>query len=298
MRRRVRPHLLVLLWIWAALVFVVLDLFLNVPEFDGIRPRAPLYRAMRMTAHELVNEPYLEDAPAITAPSLGSALLATERATFEGLRERGWGEGEDPRVRIKALRLLAERFPGEARPALLRVVRDDSDSPKVRAEAARFLGRTGPGALTDLEVLAQARETSDGALRGMGDLGTAAAAEALLRWAKTRPVAREALARVANPDAVPVLAQAAQDRQVDAQTRGAACRALGRTKAPDATAVLVALLETRGEPPAVRAAAAEALGRQGRREAAKAVARARNDPARTVAAAALRASQRIEGLAE
>lgn len=58
--RRVRPLLLVLLWIWAGCVALVLDLFLNVDEFDAIRPRAPLYRAMRTVAHEMVGEPLLD----------------------------------------------------------------------------------------------------------------------------------------------------------------------------------------------------------------------------------------------
>ena len=35
-RRGVRPLLLILLWVWAALVFVVVDLFLNVEEFDRV----------------------------------------------------------------------------------------------------------------------------------------------------------------------------------------------------------------------------------------------------------------------
>ena len=54
-KRRVRPLLLALLWIWAACVFLVLDLFHNVPEFDGIRPRARVYRAMRHVGHRMVS---------------------------------------------------------------------------------------------------------------------------------------------------------------------------------------------------------------------------------------------------
>lgn len=61
---RVRWTLLVLLWVWAACIALVLDLFLNVNEFDGIRPRAPLYRAMRTVAHEMVGEPYRDDPDA------------------------------------------------------------------------------------------------------------------------------------------------------------------------------------------------------------------------------------------
>ena len=54
--RRIRPMLLVLLWVWAGCVFLTLDLFLNVREFDAIRPRASLYRGMRSVGHELVGE--------------------------------------------------------------------------------------------------------------------------------------------------------------------------------------------------------------------------------------------------
>ena len=54
---RVRWTLLVLVCIWALCNFMVIDLFLNVPEFDGIRPRAKLYRAMRYAGHEMVGEP-------------------------------------------------------------------------------------------------------------------------------------------------------------------------------------------------------------------------------------------------
>jgi len=60
-RSGVRLVLLLLLWAWAALVFVVIDLFYDVPEFDRIRPRAELYRAMRYVAHEMVERPYTED---------------------------------------------------------------------------------------------------------------------------------------------------------------------------------------------------------------------------------------------
>ena len=60
-KRRVRPLLLILLLVWAVLVFMVIDLFLNVGEFDGVRPRARLYRGMRKAAHEMVGEPHAED---------------------------------------------------------------------------------------------------------------------------------------------------------------------------------------------------------------------------------------------
>jgi hypothetical protein len=55
--RRVGVRLLLLLWLWAALMFTVVDLFLNVPAFDKVRPRAVYYRAARVVAHDLVGEP-------------------------------------------------------------------------------------------------------------------------------------------------------------------------------------------------------------------------------------------------
>ncbi|MHC4959565.1 MAG: hypothetical protein ACYTGN_14455 [Planctomycetota bacterium] len=59
-RPRVRFGLLLLLWVWAGCVFLTLDLFLNIEEFGGVRPRARLYRGMRVAAHRMVGEPYLE----------------------------------------------------------------------------------------------------------------------------------------------------------------------------------------------------------------------------------------------
>jgi hypothetical protein len=60
-RSRFRGVTLVLLWVWAILVFVVIDLFFNVEEFDAVRPRNSQYRAIRYVAHQLVGERYPED---------------------------------------------------------------------------------------------------------------------------------------------------------------------------------------------------------------------------------------------
>ena len=65
--RRVRPLLLGLLWAWALCVFLILDLFLNVEEFDAVRPRARLYRATRFVAHKMVGEPYDDGEFALVA---------------------------------------------------------------------------------------------------------------------------------------------------------------------------------------------------------------------------------------
>ena len=91
-RPRVRLTLLVLLWIWAACIFLTLDLFLNVSEFDAVRPRAEIYRAMRYTAHAMVGEPYQEDDfAAAYHPSAGldvSSVLEVELARLTQHRYR------------------------------------------------------------------------------------------------------------------------------------------------------------------------------------------------------------------
>ena len=57
-KKRVRWTLLVLLWAWALVMFLVIDLFLDVDEFDGVRPNSSLYRGMRRVAHRMVGTPY------------------------------------------------------------------------------------------------------------------------------------------------------------------------------------------------------------------------------------------------
>lgn len=83
-----RPLLLVLLLVWALTVFVTVDLFLNVPEFDKVRPRAALYRGMRIAGHEMVGEPYWEDyslpETRREAPSHRQAPTPTTRGGDEG----------------------------------------------------------------------------------------------------------------------------------------------------------------------------------------------------------------------
>lgn len=78
-RPRVRATLLVLLWFWAATMFLVVDLFFNVPEFDRVRPRAPLYRAAREVAHEMVGEP-IRGEGALAPARAGPGAPATARA--------------------------------------------------------------------------------------------------------------------------------------------------------------------------------------------------------------------------
>jgi len=68
LRKRIRPVLLVLLWVWALCIFLVVDLFFNVNEFDAVRPRSSLYTGTRLAAHKLVGEPIAEPG-AMPAPS-------------------------------------------------------------------------------------------------------------------------------------------------------------------------------------------------------------------------------------
>ena len=75
-KKRTRPTLLVLLWIWAASVFLILDLFLNISEFDRHRPRAPIYRGMRSAAHKMVGEPYYDSSQSVAARQSGGARVA------------------------------------------------------------------------------------------------------------------------------------------------------------------------------------------------------------------------------
>ena len=70
-KRKVRWPLLVLLWAWAGCVFVVIDLFWTVPEFDRVRPRASLYRGMRVVAHRMVGE----SLPAESATSVKTDMM-------------------------------------------------------------------------------------------------------------------------------------------------------------------------------------------------------------------------------
>jgi hypothetical protein len=170
--RRVRPLLLVLLWIWAGCIALVLDLFLNVAEFDGVRPRAPLYQAMRWAAHEMVGEPLLDEAAtARSSPRPGTASarvaelaprgdpLAPARAgsrhaggrpdlaTPQGRKLRddlvaAAGSAQDPARRQAAVRSLARMFGPEAGDALHAVAEDPAQAPEVRDLAERLLGQT------------------------------------------------------------------------------------------------------------------------------------------------------------
>jgi hypothetical protein len=168
---RVRWQLLVLLWVWAACVALVLDLFLNVDEFDGVRPRAPLYRAMRVVAHEMVGErirdaddagrpaPGLRRGQAsrepVRAPGLAMGLmlpssrhrsgipdLQTPQGArlYDGLR-RAATTAPDRAKQQGALRSLATMFGAAARPALLEIASEMAQPTEARDLARELADR-------------------------------------------------------------------------------------------------------------------------------------------------------------
>jgi len=318
-RPRVRGVLLLLLWAWAATIFMVVDLFLNVAEFDSIRPRSSLYEGMRIAAHEMVGEPIL-DRRFQGAPSLatlrararqGSALAHVppgrrrleelkrlgREGSFEPLRAALTGEW-DPRLRVAAMRVLAESFGADARDVLLERAHDPHETEWVRAEAAYYVGWTGSESYAALEEILLRGGLPDplraGALRGMGRCGSAAAvARALCCAGEGSPpllrAAREVLERADDPEAEPLLREVAVDPVRAEDLRVSACRGLGTIGSMQAVGSLAALLSDRTVAVSVRMAAADGLARTGKPEALRLVAQHCDDPCKAVAAAARRA---------
>lgn len=97
-RPRIRLGLLVLLWVWAGLVFLVVDLFLDAPGLDRVRPRAEFYRAARLAAHEMVGEPYREAGD-------GARPVATATAARGAAMHRQ--EEPDPARLVEEIRSLS-----------------------------------------------------------------------------------------------------------------------------------------------------------------------------------------------
>jgi len=274
--RRIRGRLLVLLWIWALLMFAVVDLFWNVQEFDGIRPRSTLYRATRYAAHDLVGEPYYggefddhlapkQSARAATTPHERVAALPQDQ------RERVLGELRDrvgteqhTESRIYMVRALAEAFGASARADLITIARDSEQRRPVRAEAARLIGRTGDDALAALQSLLAAdlpRRVHEGAVSGLAEVGTAEAAEQALDIAggdssPLQAMAVRALGQFGRPVAAPVLVAAARGEALDTDIRVAVCASLGRA---DAVEDLAAIALDDAMPVPVRIAAVIAL---------------------------------------
>ena len=176
-RKRIRATLLALLWVWAICIFLVLDLFLNVAEFDRVRPRAESYRAMRFVAHQMVGEPYREDdefaaaaaseaapRPVVTQEADPLAEVRVELATVRELQRRRTFDGlckqattaKHAIARIAAIRGLGNLFGARSREFLLERVHNEKEDDKVRAAAARYLSKTGDGARDLLGALARA----------------------------------------------------------------------------------------------------------------------------------------------
>jgi len=320
-KKRVRGTLLVLLWIWAICIFVVLDLFLNVDEFDRIRPRARVYRSMRLAAHDMVDEPYYDNdfgpsraghkfliarrTHCVAPVSAQARYLADE---LERIRELPLSElhataqnADDPRVRIAALRSMARRGGSHARPAIVAMVHNESETNKVRVQAALLVGRTGAGSLPVLNDLIGSIElpgaVREGAVRGLGELGSADATRRLLHISAGDPALRSAadkgVARVRRPEGVTLLLDAAQDTHLRDATRVAACQAIGRSKQPGVSASLAPLIADATQPGDVRAAAVRALGLLGQQESAEVVRAAVHDRSPQVAREARLARARI-----
>jgi HEAT repeat protein len=314
-RPRIRWRLLVLLWIWAACVFLILDLFLNVDAFDAIRPRALLYRGTRVAAHKMVGEPIRDtDFPGLVlkrpnraplpAAAHASAFrqrlgelkqLGKERA-FEALRAALTDE-PDPRHRVAAMRVLAESFGEGARETLLARMRDHYETEWVRGEAAHFVGWTGPGSFDVLDQVLTASwpvVIRAGALRGLGRHGSVSAVRrAIDCLGEDSPpltrAAREVLERASDPEAVGSLVSVAHDPCRENPIRVAACRGMGRTRASAAVGPLAAILDDGTVPDEIRAAAVEALGRTRDAKALRIVANHCNDASPVVARAARKA---------
>jgi HEAT repeat protein len=325
-KRRVRWTLLALLWVWAILIFLMVDLFFNVDEFDAIRPRAEVYRATRYAAHQMVGEPYVDDdfgspeasivptgalaaAKSEEAQRLEAAMEEVQRLAAEGSRdelERVAREADDPRIRILALRALADLGGAEARPVLLRAIERVDETDPVRKQAARFVGRTGEGAFEALEEIrgtAQSEAARAGAVLGLGELGSERAAERALELATDeegdlRAAALKALARMTTEEAAPVLIRAVGDFGRSEEARAASCRALGVGKRVEAVEVLTGVLSRSENPPSVRASAARSLGIIGRTEALAAVEAATRDPDPDVSRQARMARSRLKHLEE
>jgi HEAT repeat protein len=318
-KARIRPTLVILLWIWAGCVFLLIDLFFNVEEFDRVRPESKLYEGMRYAAHEMIGEPYegtrLNDSlPPLAAgeremrvqdvDALKTAMAKVEELaearSFDGLVNQA-SNGVDPRVRIAALRALATVFGEQARPELLAVTHSDEETEKVRSQAARYVGRTGADSLECLAELIAADlpvRVRAGAVRGLAELGSEDATRVAVGVAKGEPsplrtAALDALSHSTSAEAAPVLMASAADASLEPDTRVCACKGLGEGHRAEAVGTLSNVLADASNPPAVRVAAVDSLGRIGSDEALTIVEKACNDAVQEVASSARLARSRL-----
>jgi HEAT repeat protein len=250
---------------------------------------------MRAAAHRMVGEPLADEVRRIAARVADAPLarrigMVRTSQDPDSLRARAV-VAVDPRERIAALRELALRF--RDREALVGRALDPDETAKVRKQAARFVGWTGPGADDALVALMDARHppcVRAGAVLGFGESGSAEATGRLLARAPEVHAVR-ALARVRNPAAARPLRTALREGRGTDATRRAICRALARMPGPATTTALVDVLRDDDADPALRAGAAEALGMLGDASALPVLLVARNDaqpsvrrPARVAAA--------------
>jgi len=309
MKSRIRWRLLALLWVWALCIFAIVDLFMNVDEFESVRPRSGLYRGMRVAAHKMVGEPIRRQAPTrivwaarpSTAAGIAEELAAVrELKSLSGLRAVA-ATAEDARVRIVALKCMTKRFGPQARGALVEAAHRDDETYKVRKQAARLIGRTGRDAEAELDAILTAElpaAVRAGAVLGLGELRTSSGATRVLAFASDadpalRTASLKALPRMGGHECAQVLLGAAQSPHVRAATRAAVCRGLSWSRDANTANVLARVLTDPSNPPEVRAAAADSLGRIGQRQALEVVRAASSDPSPLVARQSLLASTRL-----
>ena len=199
--RRVRPMLLILLWIWVVTVAVVLDMFWDVEEFDRIRPRAKLYQGMRVAAHKMVGVPVPETHHHVRAWRAQFLATNERREDVEAMvkfcQQAGHHDvpalknialtAQDPLAAGNAIGALGRLLSVAHDPELVALVSDGRD--RVRKETILALGKSGdPLAIPLLEPLLADEDPAVRmlAIRAVGEIGGPRATE-LLRGVLDRP---------------------------------------------------------------------------------------------------------------
>jgi hypothetical protein len=149
--RRIRPLLLVLLWVWAGCILLVLDLFWNVEHLGGLRPRARLYSDMRRVAHEMVGEPLdspeAESGPAPRARRAAQVRLDPLPAPLPVSRPGSRHANGRPDAATPQGRMLQS--------SLFEAARSHPDPERRRAAMRSLAGMFGPAAQGLLAALAE-----------------------------------------------------------------------------------------------------------------------------------------------
>jgi len=258
-------------------MFLVVDLFLEVGAFDGIRPRAPLYRGARIAAHGMVGEPIATDVRCASRP------VPRHRPDRPA----------EPAGGARYLRRIAGTPKG--REILLDCIGSTDSTPREKAEAARLLGATGEDALTLLARLLDEERDADvrrGVLIGIAATGHPRSVDLVLGVARTFPddrsAALQALGCMRAPTQRVLIRELVGDPRWQADVRSAACRALGEPFAVDNVEWLAGVLADPSAPCATRVEAALALMSIADRAALPSLETARSDPVPEVARAARR----------